>query len=190
MEDDDLAAIALEDARDRMDKSLEALAHDLETVRTGRAHPTLIEHLQVDCYGVVMGLNQIATISAPEPRLLMVQPWDKNTLAPITKAVQQSKLGLNPQQDGNLIRIPIPDLTEERRRELVRLVHSKTEAARVAVRNIRRDVQDDLRTLEKDKDISQDQEHRAHDTLDKVTHTYTEKVDAAGSAKERELLKV
>ena len=190
MADDDLTAAALEDARDRMDKSLGALAHDLETVRTGRAHPALIEHLQVDCYGVVMALDQIATISAPEPRLLLVQPWDKNTVTPITKAVQQSELGLNPQQDGSVIRLPIPDLTETRRRELVRLVHGKTEAARVAVRNIRRDVQDDLRKLEKAKDISQDQEHRAHDALDTVTHTYTEKLDAAGSAKERELLEV
>lgn len=190
MADDDLIELALDDARSRMAKGVEAHRHDLQTVRTGRAHTSLVEHLQVDYFGTPMALNQLANITAPEARLIAIQPWDKNALDPISKAIQLSDLGLNPQSDGVVIRLAIPELTEERRRELVKQVGQKNEAARIAVRNVRRDVQDELRKLLKAKDISQDLERRAHEELDKITHQYIEHIDSDGSAKERELLEV
>ncbi len=190
MADDDLTELALDEARTRMDKTLESHRRELQTVRTGRAHPSLVEHLQVDYYGTVLALNQMANITTPEARLLVIQPWDKNAFEPISKAIQTSDLGINPQSDGIVIRIAIPELTEERRQQLVKRVGTKNEESRVALRNIRRDVQEELRQLLKEKDISQDQEHRAHDTLDKITHEYVEKIDQEGSDKERELLEV
>ena len=189
-DDDDLTALALDDAQTRMGKAVEALRRELQTIRTGRAHPELVEHLRVDYFGTEMPLNQLATISAPEARLLVIQPWDKNATGPITKAIQLSDLGLNPQSDGVVIRLAIPELTEERRQELARLVSQKNESARVAVRNIRRHVQDELRKFAKAKDISQDAERSAHDDLEKLTHRLVEHVDRVGSEKERELLEV
>ncbi len=189
-DDDDLTALALDDAQTRMGKAVEALRRELQTIRTGRAHPGLVEHLRVDYFGTEMPLNQLATISAPEARLLVIQPWDKNATGPITKAIQLSDLGLNPQSDGVVIRLAIPELTEERRRELARLVSQKSEAARVAVRNIRRHVQDELRKFAKAKDISQDAERNAHNDLEKLTHRLVEDVDRVGSDKEREMLEV
>ena len=189
-DDDDLTALALDDAQTRMGKAVEALRRELQTIRTGRAHPGLVEHLRVDYFGTEMPLNQLATISAPEARLLVIQPWDKNATGPITKAIQLSDLGLNPQSDGVVIRLAIPELTEERRRELARLVSQKSEAARVTVRNIRRHVQDELRKFAKAKDISQDAERNAHNDLEKLTHRLVEDVDRVGSDKEREMLEV
>ncbi len=189
-DDDDLTALALDDAQTRMGKAVEALRRELQTIRTGRAHPGLVEHLRVDYFGTEMPLNQLATISAPEARLLVIQPWDKNATGPITKAIQLSDLGLNPQSDGVVIRLAIPELTEERRRELARLVSQKSEAARVAVRNIRRHVQDELRKFAKAKDISQDAERNAHNDLEKLTHRLVEDVDRVGSDKEREMMEV
>lgn len=190
MADDELAQLALDDSRTRMQAALQAHARELQTLRTGRAHPSLVEHLRVDLQGAVLTLIQLANISAPEPRLIVIQPWDRASVEPIAKAIQQSDLGLNPQTDGAVIRLPIPELTEERRRNMVKLVNHKTEEAHVETRNIRRDIQNELRTMVKDKDISQDEERRAHDQLDKLTHDFIEKLDKAGSEKERELLEI
>lgn len=190
MADDDLIALILDDARTRMYKSGEALRHELQGIRSGRAHPSLVEHVPVDYFGAVLPIIQLATITAPEPRLLVIQPWDRNALQPITKGLQQSDLGLNPQHDGSVIRLPLPELTEERRRDLVRQVHKITESARVATRNIRRDAQDDLRRLVKAKEISQDEEHSAHEQLEKLTHRQIEEIDQVSQEKERELMEV
>lgn len=190
MDDDDLTALALDEARSRMRKTIASHQRDLDAVRTGRAQPSLIESLAIGYYGVPTPLKQLATITAPDARLLVIQPWDKNAFDPISRSIQQSDLGLNPQSDGVVIRLVIPELTEERRRQLVRQVGQKNEAARVALRNIRRDAQVEMRKMLKDKDISQDEERRAHDQLDKLTHGFQERIDRDGTVKERELLEV
>lgn len=190
MAESEFVELALDDARTRMDKSIDNLKRELAGIRTGRAQPALVEHLRVDYYGEHMDLIQLATISAPEARLIVIQPWDKNAFDPIAKAIQQSDLGLNPQSDGIVIRLAIPELTEERRRQLVKQVGQKNEEARVAIRNIRRDCQEQLRSLLRDKDISEDEEHRAHDALEELTHQHVELVDTVGSEKEHELLEV
>ena len=189
-DDDDLTQLALEDTRSRMQKTVESHQRDLATVRTGRAHTSLVEGLPIDYYGTPTPLNQLATLTAPDARMIVIQPWDKNAFDPISKSIQQSDLGLNPQSDGIVIRLVIPELTEERRKQLVKQVGQKNEAARVALRNIRRDIQDELRKMVKDKDISQDDEHRAHDQLGKIAHQFAEKIDQDGAVKERELLEV
>ena len=190
MDDDDLTALALDEARTRMRKTIASHQRDLDAVCTGRAQPSLIESLAIGYYGVPTPLKQLATITAPDARLLVIQPWDKNAFDPISRSIQQSDLGLNPQSDGVVIRLVIPELTEERRRQLVRQVGQKNEAARVALRNIRRDAQVELRKMLKDKDISQDEERRAHDGLDKLTHGFQERIERDGAVKERELLEV
>lgn len=190
MADSEFVELSLDDARTRMGKSIEAFKRDLAGIRTGRAHPSLVERLRIDYYGEEMDLIQLGTISAPEARLIVIQPWDKNAFDPISKAIQQSELGINPQSDGIVIRLAIPELTEERRHQLVRQVGQKSEDARVAVRNVRRDCQDELRSLLKSKDISEDEEHRAHDELEKMTHVFVEQVDGVGGEKEQELLEV
>src|SRR3954469_9248143 len=151
----------LKDAEDRMKKAVDVLKRDLTTIRTGRATPALIDRMNVEYYGTPMPLNQLASISAPEPRLLVVQPWDKGSLSIIEKALQKSEMGFNPSSDGQVIRIPIPQLTEERRREMVKMVKHKVEEGRVSVRNIRRDAQHDLKELEDEKMISEDDHKRA-----------------------------
>jgi len=173
-----------------MAKAVEAYRRDLQSVRTGRAHPGLVEHLHVDYYGTAMTLNQLATVTVPEARLIVIRPWDKNAFDPISKGILQSDLGLNPQSDGVVIRLAIPELTADRRQQLVKQVGQKNEAARVAVRKVRRDVQDELRKMEKAKDLSQDAEHRAHDALEKLTRQLIEQIDTDGTAKEQELLEV
>ncbi len=190
MAESEFVELALDDARTRMTKSIESLRRELSGVRTGRAQPSLVEHLRIDYYGEQMDLIQLATVTAPEARLIVIQPWDKNAFDPISKAVQQSDLGLNPQSDGIVIRLAIPELTEERRLQLVKQVGQRDEDARIAVRNVRRDCQDELRSLLKSKDISQDEERRAHDELEKVTHEYVEQVDRIGKEKEQELMEV
>lgn len=190
MADDDLTELALADAGSRMQTAVKAYQRDLQSVRTGRAHPSLVDQLPIDYFGTSMALNQLANISAPEARLIVIQPWDKNAVDPITRAIQRSELGLNPQSDGVLIRLPIPELTEERRLQLLKQVGQKAEVARVAVRNVRRDVLEELRKLERAKDISQDQEHRAHEALDKITQDHVARIGREGSDKERELLEV
>jgi ribosome recycling factor len=178
------------DAEDRMEKAVAALRRELTTIRTGRAHPGLVEHLRVDYYGAPTPLNQIATIGVPEPRLLTIQPWDRQSLSAIEKAIQKSDLSLNPMNDGNIIRLVIPQLTEERRKELVKVVRKKVEEGRVAVRNVRRDCHDGLRRLEREKQISEDAQYRGQDELQKLTDKFIQDIDKVGEEKEAELLAV
>jgi len=181
---------ALRDAEHRMQSAVMALDRELDTVRTGRARPALVESLKVEYYGAPTPLNQVATINAPEPRMITIQPWDKTQLGAIEKAIQKSDLGLNPTNDGNIIRLVIPALTEDRRKELVKVVHKKTEDGRVAVRNVRRDVLEELRKLQHDKQVSDDEERRAQDRLQKLTDKYVAEIEKHGQAKEEELLEV
>lgn len=180
----------LKDAEHRMQSAIAALQRELDGVRTGRARPALVEGLKVDYYGTPTPLNQMATINAPEPHLITIQPWDKSQLSNIEKAIQKSDLNLNPTNDGNIIRLAIPALTEDRRKELVKVVHKKAEDARIAVRNVRRDALDHLRKAQHDKQISDDDERRAQDRLQKITDKYVAEVDKHGQAKEKELLEV
>jgi ribosome recycling factor len=180
----------LSDAEHRMQSAVTALDRDLESVRTGRARPSLVENLKVDYYGTPTPLNQMSAVNSPEPRLITIQPWDKTLLGAIEKAIQKSDLGLMPTNDGNIIRLVVPPLTEDRRKDLVKTVHKKTEDARVAVRNVRRDSLDALRTLQHDKTISDDDERRAQERLQKLTDKYVAEVEKHGHTKEQELLEV
>lgn len=180
----------LRDAEHRMQSAVQALDRDLGTVRTGRARPGLVEGLKVEYYGTPTPLNQMAAINAPEPRLITIQPWDKTQLGIIEKAIQKSDLGLTPTNDGNIIRLVIPQLNEDRRKELVKVVHKKAEDARVAVRNVRRDCLDALRKLQHDKEITDDDERGAQARLQKVTDKHIAEVDKHGYTKEHELLEV
>ncbi len=179
---------ALAEAETRMQGAVRALEEDLAAIRTGRASPALVEKLPVEYYGTPTPLMQLATISAPEPRLLTIRPFDPSTLKAIERAIQASDLGLTPNNDGKLIRLNIPQLTEERRHELVRLVRARTEEARVAVRNVRRDVHKDLRDFEREKMISEDELHRGEDDLQKLTDRYIEEINKLGERKEAEVL--
>lgn len=185
MIDDVLAAL-----RDDMDKTLAAFRKELSHVRTGRASTALLDGILVDYYGTKTPLNQLATLSAPEPTLLVVQPWDKGALHPIEKAIQASDLGLNPQSDGKLIRVPIPALTEERRRELVRHVRKLTEDYRVSVRNHRRDALEMLKELEKEKQITEDDRRHAADKVEQHTKEAIERLEKVLRAKEDEIMAV
>jgi ribosome recycling factor len=177
-------------AQDRMTKAVEALRRELATIRTGRAHPGLVEHLRVDYYGVPTPLNQLATVAVPDPRLLTIQPWDRQAMGAIEKAILKSDLSLTPTNDGTLIRLSIPQLTEERRRELAKVVHKKVEEARVEVRNFRRDAHDELRRLQKEKLISEDDQYRGQEKLQKLTDEFVHQVERLGEEKEAELLAV
>ena len=173
-----------------MDRAIDALNRELNTLRTGRATPALVENIPVDYYGTPTPLNQIASISVPDARAIMVQPWDKQALAEIEKSLMKSDMGFNPSNDGNMITIPIPTLSQERRKELVRLLKKKLEDGKVSIRNVRRDGQENLRKLEKDKLISQDENRRAQDQLQKTTDGHTKIVDQVGTAKEAEIMQV
>jgi ribosome recycling factor len=181
---------ALSEAEHKMKGALTALDNDLATVRTGRASPALVERLEVDYYGTPTQLQQIATISAPESRQLVVKPFDLASLKDIERAIQASELGLTPNNDGKLIRLNIPPLTEERRKQLIKVVHHRLEDARVAIRNIRRAIHDDLREFEKEKMISEDELKRGEADLQKLTDKYVEKVDEAGARKEAEIKEI
>ena len=180
----------LSEASTRMGKTIEAMRKELAAIRTGRATPAIVDHIKVDSYGVPTPLNQIATISAPEARLLLIQPWDRHALSSIEKAILKSDLGLNPTSDGNVIRLSIPQLSEERRRELVKVVHKRAEEGRVALRNIRRSALEEFRELERGKEISQDEQRRAQERLQELTDSFIEEVDRVGRDKEAELLEV
>lgn len=180
----------LSDAEDRMRKAIEALKRELATIRTGRANPILIERLEVNYYGTPTPLNQVAGISAPEPRMLVVQPWDRGAIAAIEKALRTSELGFNPSNDGQVIRIAIPPLTEERRRELVRLARQKVEEGRVSIRNIRRDAVASLKELAKEKLIGEDDERRGEQQVQELTNRYIHEADVIGKRKEDEILEV
>jgi ribosome recycling factor len=180
----------LREAEGKMKKSIEALRQHLGTIRTGRASPALVEHLPVEAYGSSMPLNQLAGISVPEARLIVIQPYDMGTLKAIEKAIQHSELGINPSNDGRLIRLAIPQLTEERRRELTKLVRARVEESKVALRNIRREALDDLRQLEHEKLISEDDQRRGQEKLQELTDRYTRELDHIGATKETEVLEV
>jgi ribosome recycling factor len=180
----------LKDAEERMKKAVEVMGRELLTIRTGRASPALIDRLTIEYYGTPMPLNQLASISAPEPRLLVVQPWDKGSLAIIEKALQKTDMGFNPSSDGQVIRIPIPALTEERRRDMVKMVKHKVEDGRVAMRNIRRDALHHLKELESEKMISEDDHKRGSEKLDDMVHKHTREAERIGEAKEAEVLEV
>jgi ribosome recycling factor len=180
----------LRETEHRMAKSVDSLQRELASIRTGRASPALIEHLQVEVYDSHMPLNQVASISAPEAHLILIQPWDRNNMAAIERVLRRSELGLNPANDGQLIRLPVPPLNEERRREFVQILKHRAEEARVAVRNIRRDDLEQLRRLEHDKEISMDQAQRAQVQLQKVTDGYIEEIEEVARRKEADLLEV
>ncbi len=178
----------LQDARERMEKTVEALKSDLRVIRTGRASPALVESVMVDYYGVPTPLVQIAGITVPEPRLLLIRPWDRNSLNAIEKAILKSDLGLTPNNDGQVIRLAIPPLTEERRRELSKQVARRVEEARVSARNIRRDANEMLRDLEKEKMITEDERDRALEKAQELTNEFIKLIDEIGKAKEAEIL--
>jgi ribosome recycling factor len=174
----------------KMDKAIEALRREFQSVRTGKASAQLLDVVRVDAYGSQVPLNQVATVSAPEARLLVIQPWDPKMIGPIEKAIQLSDLGLNPSNDGKIVRLPIPALTEERRREFVKLLHKMAEEARVAIRQARKDSNDDIKRRQKDGDISEDQARREQDEVQKLTDLHVQKVEDLLKHKEAEVLEV
>jgi len=180
----------VEDAKMRMDDALEALRREFATVRTGKATPALLDTVRVDAYGSKMPVNQVATISTPDASLIVVQPFDKSLLAEVEKAIMTADLGLNPANDGNIIRVPIPPLNEERRKEYVKVARGMAEDGRIALRNVRREARKTLEHAERDGDISADDLERAEKELEKVTHEHVEHVDDALGRKEHELLEV
>jgi ribosome recycling factor len=175
---------------EKMKSAIKLFRADLATIRTGHASPSLVEHVKVEYAGVPTPLNQIAGISAPEASLLVIQPWDKSGINDIIKAIQKSELGLNPNSDGTLIRIAIPPLSEERRKELIKVVHRHAEERRIAIRSLRHEAMNGLKTMEKDKEISQDEHKRALDQLQKITDIFIVEVDKISKTKEQELLQV
>ncbi len=180
----------ISDAESRMTKSLESLHRDLNTVRTGRASPSLLDRIQVDYFGTPTPLNQMAGVSVPEARLLVIQPWDKGIIPDIEKAIMKSDLGITPSNDGQVIRIAIPQLTEDRRKQLVKVVHSHVEDAKVSVRSVRRDSMGQIRELMNEKLISEDDERRAEQQIEDLTKRFVEEADKIGKAKEQEVLEV
>src|SRR6266516_574303 len=185
-----MTADLMGDAERRMQKAVEALKQDLAAIRTGRASSALIERITVDFYGAPTPINQVATISIPEARLLVIQPWDKKMLTDIEKAIQRSDLGINPNNDGQVIRLNVPPMNEERRRDLVKTLHKKLDEHKVAIRNVRRDVQDKLRDREKKKEVSEDELKRSIEKLQKLTDRYIDEMDKVGKTKEQEILEV
>ena len=190
MAGDDLIDELLGDARERMVKSVHSAQQEFATVRTGRASPSLLDRVVVDYYGAQTPLNQLATISAPEARLITVQPYDKSAIKAIEKAINESDVKLNPSNDGNVVRMVVPELTEERRKELVKVVRNLAEEGRVAIRNVRRDTMQHLRELKSEGEASSDDEHRAEVELQKLTDARVSELDAALKVKEEEILEV
>ena len=175
---------------ERSKKTISVLKEDLNTVRAGRANPALLDKITIDYYGVMTPLNQVAGVSAPEPRLLVIQPWDANTIPQIEKAILKSDLGLNPSNDGKLIRLPIPQLTEERRKELVKVVRKNSENAKIAIRNSRREANDKLKKMEKSKELSEDDRIMAEEEIQNITDKYIKETDKLTEKKEVELMEV
>jgi ribosome recycling factor len=176
--------------RQRMEKALGDLQHEMAHIRTGRATLGILDHIRVDYYGTPTPLNQVANLHVPEPSLITIQPWDVSQIGPIEKAIRGSDLGLNPANDGKIIRLPIPPLTEERRKELVKKLHGVAEHHRVSVRNIRRDGNESVKKLLKDKKITEDEDKRAHDEIQKVTDGYMQRIDQSSKVKEKEILEI
>jgi len=176
--------------KSRMEKALGDLQHDMSSIRTGRASLGILDHIRVDYYGTPTPLNQLANLHVPEPSLITIQPWDVSQIGSIEKAIRASDLGLNPSNDGKVIRLPIPPLTEERRKELVKKLHGAAEHHRVSVRNIRRDGNEAVKKLLKDKKVTEDEEKRAHDEIQKLTDGYMERIDQAAKTKEKEIMEI
>jgi ribosome recycling factor len=185
-----MTADLLGDAERRMQKAIDAFKQDIGSIRTGRASSSLLERITVDYYGTPTPINQVATVSVPEARLLVIQPWDKKMLNDIEKAIQKSDLGINPNNDGQVIRLNIPPMNEERRRDLVKTLHKKQDEHKVAIRNVRRDVQDKLRDREKKKEVTEDELKRSTERLQKLTDRYIDEMDKVGKTKEQEILEV
>jgi ribosome recycling factor len=185
-----MVAEIFDDAERRMKKAVEALRQDLAAIRTGRASSSLVERINVDYYGTPTPINQVCQISVPEARLVVIQPYERRLLTDIEKAIQKSDLGINPNNDGQVIRLNVPPLNEERRREMVKTLHKKLDEHKVAIRNIRRDTQDKLQDREKKKEISEDELKRSKDRLQKLTDRYVDEMDKVGKSKELEILEV
>lgn len=180
----------VEDAKRRMEEALDAMRREFASVRTGKATPALLDTVRVDAYGSKMPINQVATVHTPEPSLLVVQPFDKTLMGAVEKAILSADLGLNPSNDGNIIRVPIPPLNEERRKEYVKLLHKMAEEGRVSIRHARRTVRDEIHTQVKDHEIGEDEGRRHEEALDKLTHDYTEKIEELLKHKEEEVLAI
>jgi ribosome recycling factor len=178
----------LAETKRKMDKVLEAMARDLSRVRTGRASVALLEGIKVECYGTTMPLSQVASLAAPESRLLTIQPWDTSVMGDIEKAILKSDLGLNPANDGKIIRLPIPALTTERRKELVKMVKKMEEEAKVALRNVRREANEDFKEMKKEKLLAEDDAHRGTEEVQKITDDFIKKAEAQGTDKEKEIM--
>jgi ribosome recycling factor len=178
------------ETEEKMGRALEAMKKELASIRTGKATSSLLDGIQVDYYGTMTPLSQVANISVPDPRLLVIQPWEKKLIPEIVKAIQKSDLGLNPQSDPNVIRLPIPTLTEERRRDLAKVVKKVGEEGRVAVRNVRRDANDAFKKAEKDKEVSEDDSRKGQEQVQKITDEYIEKLDEMLKKKEQEIMEV
>jgi ribosome recycling factor len=178
------------DADQRMQKTLASVNQELGGIRSGKATPALLDNVKVDAYGQKTPLNQVASISVPDPKSLVVQPWDKNIIGEVVKAIQTAELGFNPMVEGNIVRIPVPPLSEDRRRDLVKLCKKIAEDGKVAVRNIRRDANEKLKKAEKEKQISEDEQHKAADDIQKLTDKYIQDIDDLAEAKEQELMSV
>ena len=174
----------------RMEKAISDLQHEMAAIRTGRANLSILDHIRVDYYGTPTPLNQVANLHVPEPSLITIQPWDVSQIGPIEKSIRTSDLGLNPSNDGKIIRLPIPPLTEERRKELVKRVHAAAEHHRVALRNVRREGNEASKKLLKDKKITEDEDKKAHDEIQKMTDSYIGKIDGAAKTKEKDILEI
>jgi ribosome recycling factor len=181
---------ALQNARQRMDGAIEALRREFAGVRTGKASPALLDSIRVEAYGSMVPLNQVGTVSAPEPRMLTIQPWDKSVIKDVERALRESDLGINPSNDGNLIRIPIPPLTEERRREYVKMLHRIAEEGRIAVRQARKDANDEVKHRQKDENLSEDDVRREQGEVQKLTDQYIARIDELLKHKEAEVMEV
>lgn len=182
--------MSLDEARTRMDAALDALRREFSTVRTGKATPALLDTVRVEAYGSKMPLNQVATVHTPDASLLMVQPFDKSVLAEIERGIQMADLGLNPSNDGNVIRVPIPALTEERRKEYAKLLHKMAEEAKVSVRHARKLSRDEVQGLMKEHELGEDDGHRQLDDIEKLTHEYADQIDELLSRKEHEVMAI
>jgi ribosome recycling factor len=180
----------VQDARKRMEAALDAMRREFATVRTGKATPALLDTVRVEAYGSKMPINQVATVSTPEPSLLVVQPFDKSLLGEIEKAIMSSDLGLNPANDGSIIRVPIPPLNEERRKEYVKLLHKMAEEGRISIRQARRTVREDIQALVKEHEIGEDEGRRREEALEKITHEYNEKIEEVLKKKEEEIMAI
>ena len=181
---------AMAQAKIRMEKAVEDFRRDLASVRTGRANVAILDHVRVDYHGTPMPINQLGTLNVPDPQMIVISPWDPGAVSLIDKAIRTSDLGLNPTNDGKVVRVPIPALTEERRKELVKHVHKVLENHRTAVRNIRRDIKEAVEKLEKEKKISEDEKKRSLEELEKLTHSETKKIEDLSASKEKEVLEI